>query len=665
MRLLKRPVAPESAVSDSERQLFGGPLRYDQGWANHEYARLETRLITTLRAMPRMVGGTLRLARDTDRPALLTVAAAEAGQGVTSAVGLLVVNAVLGRLLGAGTAAERLHAALPALALGSLIAVLGAVLASWSTAAAGRLEPKVERAAHELYLHASVRVELEAIEDGEFRRLLDSAQWGPPGARRTIGACVATLNAVISLIAAAGVLTVLHPALLPLLLLIAAPRGWGAMRVAQRRYLSVMAWVEHARAARLIGQLLISRTSAAEVRVHGVGRYLLGHYRNMAEHAETEATRLARDKAATELLAAALSGAAALITYAAMGALIVSGRMDLAVAGTAVLAVRSGSAGLGALVAGTNTLHEESLYVRDLERFVAEAGQRAIPSGGRKLPDRFGAVQLTDVGFRYPDRDEPALAGVSLTIEAGRVVALVGENGSGKSTLVKLLAGLHLPDSGRIGWDGVDLAEADREQVFDRVALLTQDFERWPVTARTNIAIGRPQAEEGVDCAAEVVAAARYAGADTVVAKLPHGYETLLARVFRGASELSGGQWQKFGLARTRYREATVIVVDEPTSALDPEAEIAAFDSIRGLAGPDRAVVLVTHRMSGVRYADVIYVLHEGRLVEQGSHQELLELGGRYAAMFRMQAEQYGEAGQAGPSIPRQASASRNDPSVT
>ncbi|MFD6912875.1 ABC transporter ATP-binding protein [Streptomyces virginiae] len=669
MRLLKRPEAPEPAVSESERRLFGGPLRYDAGWSNHEYAALEGRLLTTLRSMPRMVGGTLRLAWDTDRPALLTVAAAEAGQGVTSAVGLLVISDVLRTLLSEGSAADRLYAALPALAAGALVAVLGAVLAARSTAAAGRLEPKVERAAYEQYLSAAVEVELEAIEDGEFRRLLDSAQWGPPSARRTVGACVATLGGVISLIATAGVLTVLHPLLLPMLLLIAAPRGWGAMRVAQRRYLSMITWVEHVRAARLIGQLLISRTSAPEVRVHGVGRYLLGHYRNMAEVAESEATRLAKDKAATELLAAALSGLAALVTYGAMGALIVSGRMDLAVAGTAVIAVRTGSASLGALVATTNTLHEESLYVRDLERFVAEAARRAIPSGGAPLPERLAAVRLRDVDFSYPDRDEPALSGVSLTIEAGQVVALVGENGSGKSTLVKLLAGLHLPDSGSVTWDGVDVRDADREQVFDRVALLTQDFERWPVTARTNIAIGRPGKEDperAVDQASEVVAAARYAGADRIVEKLPHGYETLLARVFRGASELSGGQWQKFGLARTRFRDARLLVVDEPTSALDPEAEIAAFDSIRGLAGPERAVVLVTHRMSGVRFADVIYVLHEGRLVERGGHDELMALGGRYASMYAMQAEQFGhDPRRRSPSIPRQSPAPQNDDSVT
>ncbi|QHZ00102.1 Lipid A export ATP-binding/permease protein MsbA [Streptomyces sp. S4.7] len=422
-----------------------------------------------------------------------------------------------------------------------------------------------------------------------------------------------------------------------MLLLIAAPRGWGAMRVSQRRHLSVMAWVEHLRASRLIAGLLTSRSAAHEVRVHGVGRFLLRHYRNMAESAETEATRLARDKAATELLAAALSGVAALITYGTMAALIMSGRMDLAVAGTAVVAVRSDSASLGSLVVTTNSLHEESLYVRDLERFLAEAGGRSIPYGGRSLPEPTKVITLEDVSFSYPDRETPALSGLSLTIPMGSVVALVGENGSGKSTLVKLLAGLHLPDSGRLAWDGVDIAEADRDQIFDRVSLLTQDFERWPVTARTNIEIGRPDAAEG-----DLDAAARYSGADRIAESLPKGFHTLLARVFRGASELSGGQWQKFGLARAHYRDAQVIVVDEPTSALDPESEIEAFDRIRGLAGERRAVVLVTHRMSGVRHADLIYVLHEGRLVEQGDHESLLAAEGRYASMFHMRAEQYG-----------------------
>lgn len=661
MRLLKRPRPAENAVSDSERQLFGGPLRYQTGWSDHEWAPLELGLLSSVRAMPRMVAGTLRLAWRTDRPALVTVGVAEAGQGLTAALSLLVVNSVLGSLLADGSAADRVSDALPALVVGAVVAVVGALLASWSTSAAGRLEPKVERAANEQYLRAAVRVELEAIEDGEFRRLIDTAQYGPPSSRHMIGACVATMNGAISLLAVGGVLTVLHPLLLPMLLLIAAPRGWGAMRVSQRRYLSVMAWVEHLRASRLIAGLLTSRSAAHEVRVHGVGGFLLRHYRNMAESAETEATRLARDKAATELLAAALSGVAALITYGTMTALIMSGRMDLAVAGTAVIAVRSSSASLGSLVVTTNSLHEESLYVRDMERFLAEAGDRSIPYGGRPLPGPTKAITLEDVSFSYPDRETPALTGLSLTIPMGSVVALVGENGSGKSTLVKLLAGLHLPDGGRLAWDGVDITEADRDQVFDRVSLLTQDFERWPVTARTNIEIGRPDAADG-----DLDAAAGYSGADRIAESLPKGFDTLLARVFRGASELSGGQWQKFGLARAHYRDAQVIVVDEPTSALDPESEIEAFDRIRGLAGERRAVVLVTHRMSGVRHADLIYVLHEGRLVEQGDHESLLAAGGRYASMFHMQAEQYGHGAGAGKgAVPRQADAAgREGPPV-
>jgi ATP-binding cassette subfamily B protein len=573
MRLLRRPKAVDAAVSESELELFGGPLRYDLGWTDHEYATLDLGLISAVRSLPRLVGGTLRLAWQADRPALRTVGVAEIIQGVTTALGLLVVSAVLTELLGGGTPAERLRAAVPALVAGSVIAVLGAVFASLSTSAAGRLEPKVERAATESYLEAAVKVELEAVEDGDFRRLIDKAQFGAMSARRMIGACVSTVNGVFSLIAAAGVLTVLHWSLLPMLVLIAAPRGWGAMRVAQRRYVSVMNWVEHVRAARLLANLLTSRTAAPEVRVHGVGRFLLTHYRGMAESAEAENTRLARDKALTELLAAALSGVAAVVTYAAMAVLIVGGQMDLAVAGTAVVAVRAGSAALGALVMNINQLHEESLYVRDLELFLEQAEQRSIPDGGLDLAEDIAAVTLEAVSFRYPDRETPAVDEVSLTIPMGSVVALVGENGSGKSTLVRILAGLYLPDSGVVRWGEVDIAAADREQVFDHVALLTQDFERWPLTVAANIRAGRPDpaARPGRAATEEALeASAEFSGADRVIATLPHGMKTLIARMFRGASELSGGQWQKIGLARAHYRgHAQLIIVDEPTSALD------------------------------------------------------------------------------------------------
>ncbi|WP_338702008.1 ABC transporter ATP-binding protein [Streptomyces sp. Q6] len=644
MRILRRPRVAEPKVSASEQELFGGPLRYDMGWTEHEHARLELTLWTALRSTPRQVWGTLRRAWRADRGALVSVGFCEIGQGIVTAVNLLVLNAVMHALLGTGTPADRVRTALPALAVGAGAAVVNSALASWSTSRAGRLEPLVERIATTEYLDAAQAVELEAIEDPAFRRLLDVAYYGPTYARRMISTCVAGLNSAIGLVSTAGILLVLHWALIPMLLLIVAPRGWGAMRVAQRRYVSVLNWVEHLRASRLIGNLLTERSAAQEVRLHGVGPYLLARYRDMAENAEEEQQRLANGKAATELLATALSGLATAATYAVMFWLITGGRMSLAVAGTAVFAIRSGSASLGSLVMTVNDLHEESLYVQDHERFLVEAARRAIPRGGAAPPERVDAIALDRVGYRYPDRDEPALHEVSLTLPMGSVTAVVGDNGAGKSTLVKIISGLLVPSTGSVSWGGCPVTGLDRFQLFERVGQLTQDFQRWPMTAAMNIRIGRPEhpVTEG-----ELDRSVRFAGVAPVLAKLPDGLNTLLARMFRGATELSGGEWQKVGLARSHRRTETsvadsVLIVDEPTSALDPEAEIRAFDRIRELASPHRAVVLVTHRMSGVRWADHIYVLNKGRVVEHGTHDELVAADRQYASMFRVQAAQYG-----------------------
>ncbi|MFD4976395.1 ABC transporter ATP-binding protein [Streptomyces sp. NPDC058424] len=660
-RFFGRVRMAEPQVSDAEQELFGGPLRYDMGWSQHEHATLDLTMMSALRSMPALVGATLRMAWNADRRALIAVAVSEVGQGIAAAVGLLAVNAVMHALLGGnGSAVQRLHALLPGLMAAGAVAVVNSALAAWSTSRAGRLEPLVERIATTQYLAAAASVELEAIDDPNFRRLVDIAQYGPASARRMIGACVAALNGIISLLTTAGVLTVLHPALLPMLILIAAPRGWGAMRVAQERYVSVMSWIEHVRASRLIGNLLTERSAAQEVRIHSVGAFLLSRYQRMAESAEAEQERLASSKALTEWVAAALSGLAMAATYGTMFWLIIGGHMGLAVAGTAVIAVRTGSASLGALVMNVNQLHEESLYVRDHGRFLAQAAQRAIPEGGAPVPDTIKEIVLDRVTYLYPDRDTPALDQVTLTLPMGSVTAVVGENGSGKSTLMKILSGLLLPQDGTLRWGSKDIRDLDRSQVFERVCLLTQDFQRWPVTAAMNIRLGRPDHDASPQ---DLQPSVDYAGAGPVIARLPDGLRSLLARMFRGAIELSGGEWQKVGLARTHWRSSTsqaesVLIVDEPTSALDPEAEIEAFDRIRRLAAPNRAVVLVTHRMSGVRHADRIYVLNHGHLTEHGTHDELMAAGGRYAAMFAAQAAQYAPGG----SIPNPAAPTVVDP---
>ncbi|MFB6845701.1 ABC transporter ATP-binding protein [Streptomyces sp. NPDC056373] len=635
--MAKKRTAPE--VSESERLLFGGPLRYDMGWNSHADAFLELNFRAMITRLPSLLAASLRLARQADRGAARIVLAAEAGRGVAQAVSLLAVNSVLARLMGGGPIDDRLRGAVPALVTVAVVMFLAALLRAASTYATGRLEPKVERVATEQYLERAAAVELAAIEDHAFHKLLDTAQYGAASARRMISYGTRVINAMISLVAAAGVLTVLHPALLPLLVTMTLPSAWSALTVARRRYESFHAWVQHARAGRLLGSLLIEPEAAPEIRVHGVGSFLLRHFRAMSETAEAEQARLARLAARTGLIAAAWTGLATVATYATLGGLLLAGAMALSVAGTAVIAIRTGSQSLDTLVVEVNALHEEALFVGDLHRLYTEADQWAIPAGGTQLPEDPREIRFENVTFRYPGESaRPALDDVTLTLPLGRIVALVGENGSGKTTLVKLLAGLYTPERGRILWDGVDAATADRHLLAERIAMVAQDFKRWPFTARVNVALGRTSVPVSEDRLAASIAEA---GAEPVVADLPRGLDTLLARNFSGGHELSGGQWQRLGIARAAYRRGRILIVDEPTAALDARAELEVFERIRALADSGQTVVLITHRLASVRHADLVHVLDQGRLVESGTPDELLATGGLYAELYALQAEQF------------------------
>ncbi|WP_420313489.1 ABC transporter ATP-binding protein [Streptomyces sp. YS-B37] len=609
------------------------------GWNQHNGAFLELSFRSMVTRLPAMLGSSFRLAWQADPKAARTVLAAEAGRGATQAVSLLAVNSVLARLITGGAIDERLRGAVPALVTMAAVMLVGALLRAASTYATGRLEPKVERVATELYLERAASVELSAIEDHAFHKLLDTASYGASSARRMISQATSVMNALISLITAAGVLTVLHPALLPLLATMTLPRAWGALTNARRQYESFHTWVQHARAGHLLSDLLTEPEAAPEIRVHGVGPFLLHHFHEMSESAEAEQARLARLAARTGLIAATWTGLATTATYATLGGLLLSGAMALSVAGTAVIAIRTGSASLDNLVLAVNQLHQEALFVGDLQKLYGEAAERAIPVGGATLPEEPREIRFENVTFSYPgEATHPALDDVTLALPLGRIIALVGENGSGKTTLVKLLAGLYRPDRGRITWDGVDAVTADRRQLADRIAMVAQNFKRWPFTARVNVAVGRSAApltdERVTDAVAE-------AGAQDVVADLPRGLDTLLARNFSGGHELSGGQWQRLGIARAAYRKGRILIVDEPTAALDARAELEVFEKIRALAGTGQTVVLITHRLASVRHADVVHVLDQGRLVESGTPDELLASGGLYAELYALQADQF------------------------
>jgi ATP-binding cassette subfamily B protein len=638
------PGKGEVQISDAERELYGGRLRYDQSYVRHAGPLTRMGFGHMAAALPRMVGMVMRTGWRSDRRALAGLVASEAGQGVTAGWGLVAVNGVLAELFADGPTADKLRDALPSLVVLAVVSVVGAVLSAWSTAMSGRLEPQVERAVSARYYAAVTGVEVEATERPEVQRVLEAGRFGTDSARTMLRLSVGVGNVLIGMGAAAVVLASLHWALLPMLVAIALPKGWGAVRSARREYVSRLTWIDHRRAiASLLGYLTRPH-AAGEIRVHAAGVKLLAGYEEMARQSEAEQRRLARAQASTDLVAGGLAGVASLACYGVLWWLLASGGLPLAVGGTAVIAIRTSTARLTSLVQQVNRLYEELLFLTDTEDAIAVAGEHAIPSAGAALPLPVAAVRTEGVTFTYPGAQSPSLTGVSVAVRRGRVTALVGANGSGKTTLTRVLAGLLLPAEGEVWWEGesgkrVELRQADRTAVFAQVGLLAQDFPRWEMTAAANVAIGAGDRPRDMDA---VQAAAEAAGVRDLVEGLPHGWDSIVFKGYERGVQLSGGQWQKLGTARTRYRAAPFLLVDEPTSALDPHAEIAAFEGLWSLAREGHAVVLVTHRLAATMKADHIYVLDQGRVVEDGTHQALMACKGLYEAMFTAQAAQYG-----------------------
>ncbi|MFF4622251.1 ABC transporter ATP-binding protein [Nonomuraea jabiensis] len=443
----------------------------------------------------------------------------------------------------------------------------------------------------------------------------------------TVFGLVATSDVLASLFAAGPTPDRVWAAL-PSLLLVAAATGLrGAL-------LAGAGWAQ-ARLKPLVERLAETRLFELTTRVELAA---------FDDHDFHNAMRRARDSGVpdtanvVETTIAAVTGAVGVLASAVALGLLHPALIPLSVAGAAVLAIRTGQMSLAALIQTMNRLYEAGLYFGDYLTFCRLARERlpappaALSPAAESAPPRL--LTAENVTFTYPDADRPALSGVSVTVARGEVIALVGENGSGKTTLAKLLAGLYQPQEGTIRWDGVDLDAFDGDALRRRISVIAQDHTRWPLTVRENIVMGRPLEED------RLAAASAAAGADEVVARLPDGYDALLDRRFRGGHDLSGGQWQRIAVARGFYRDAALVIFDEPTSALDARAEHALFERIRGHAD-GRAIVLITHRLASVRYADRIYVLDGGTIAEQGTHAELMERDGLYAGLYELQASAY------------------------
>lgn len=317
--------------------------------------------------------------------------------------------------------------------------------------------------------------------------------------------------------------------------------------------------------------------------------------------------------------------------------LVQVGRLSLADAAVAIGAVIIVAGRIRGLIASTGSLYEGALFLSDFTDFVEAGRRQAVARAARSELRPFETIRLEEVSFTYPSRTEPSLVDVSLELHEGEVLALVGENGSGKTTLTKLLAGLYRPTSGHLLWDEVDQTEQHLGALRNHVTVIFQDFARYFLTAHENISISDHR--RGADRAAVEVAAER-AGILGFLSRLPRGLDTLLGPSFVGGSDLSLGQWQRIALARAYFRDTPLLILDEPTASLDPRGEFEIFQQVRRLAA-GHTVILVSHRFSNVRIADRILVMDAGRIVEVGSHEELLAADGLYAELFELQARGY------------------------
>jgi ATP-binding cassette subfamily B protein len=355
----------------------------------------------------------------------------------------------------------------------------------------------------------------------------------------------------------------------------------------------------------------------------------------LAEEAAAAETAVLRANARRNLVGA-VAGRVADGPAAARLLLTVTRReASVADAVTGGLATRRMAGGFQRLVDMVTGLRHTAAVVGDSRGFAGQA--LPPPPTGHPPPPDFRRIVVDDLAFTYRGATTPVLEGVDLEIRQGEVVALVGENGCGKTTLAKILCGLYRPTRGTIRWDDVDVALSDPAVLRSHIAVVFQDFVRYPsLTAAQNIGIGLP-ARMGDRPA--IVEAARRAGAHEAIDALPNGYDTVLSRQFEG-TDLSTGQWQRVALARAFLRDAALVVLDEPTAALDPRAERDLFETVASLYR-SRSAVLISHRLSSVRFADRICVLAGGRISESGSHDELLAAGGAYAELFELQARAY------------------------
>jgi ATP-binding cassette subfamily B protein len=392
------------------------------------------------------------------------------------------------------------------------------------------------------------------------------------------------------------------------------------------------------RLSNYLNRILTTAEHAKEVRAFGYGQRLAEKFNAVKFDIRAGLRQLSAQGAWKEFITEATAacvgfGVFSLIVFSALEESISLGKMVMYI-GAFQVAVGT----LRPTLRAISELYENNLFLSTLYEFFEVPSAVSEPEKSKKMPHpwRIG-LKITNLGFQYPGTEARVLEDINITISPGETVALVGRNGSGKTTLTKLICRLYDPDSGSISVDGIDLCEFRLADIRREMSVIFQDFGRYHLTARENIALGRPEEDLNDHV---VYHAAQSTGIHEILVGLPQGYDTVMGRDLVDGAELSIGQWQKLALARAFVRDAQLFLLDEPTSSLDPVAEFDFFQRFREMT-QGKAALIISHRFSTVQLADRIYVLDKGRLVETGTHRELIAIGGLYANLYGQQASYY------------------------
>jgi len=491
-------------------------------------------------------------------------------------------------------------------------------------------------------LHAqSVAVDLAYYEDPAYYDTLHRAQGEAPyRPARIVSGLVHIAQNGLALAGIAAWLVTFNWLLAAVLLLAVLPGALARLAYSRRLYGLQREQTEQDRRAWYYHTVLTEALHAKELRIFNLGAFFRERYLDVRRALREGTLTLTRHRVVAELLTQVLSTIALFGSLAWIAWQAIRGDVTLGDLAVYYLGFQTGLALLQGVLRALAGLYEDNLFLTNLYQFLDLQPGITAPRHPRLVPRPAArGISFRDVTFRYPGSEADAVSGIDLELRPGDVVALVGENGSGKSTIAKLLCRLYDPARGDIAVDGVNLRDLDPVAWRREISVAFQDVAHYAMSAGENVWLG--DIEKPYDAGGIAQASAR-SGADSVVRKLSSGYDTMLGRWFQDGQELSAGEWQRLAMARAFWREARILILDEPSSALDPLAEAALTREFRALLA-GRSALVISHRLSTVQMADRIYVLDGGRVVEHGSHAELLASGAFYARLYQAQAEHYRE----------------------